>query len=130
MDLPTVKRFDVSFHDLPISADFLQKMLPYQKVSQFPGICVVCKKNQLGRNLMRMRREYEAEYGFFPKTWLYPGETGEIRNEIMGVGESAGDALNSKKNKKKTYIVKPEGSSQGKGIFLTRNLDEIISNCG
>ena len=39
--------WDVSWHDLAISPDFLAKMKPYQKVSQFPGIYVVCRKNHL-----------------------------------------------------------------------------------
>ena len=50
--------WDVSWHDLAISPDFLSKMLPYQKVSQFPGIYVVCRKNHLGRNLMKMQRQF------------------------------------------------------------------------
>jgi len=34
-----------------------------------------------------------------------------------------------KKVTKKTFIVKPEGLSQGRGIFLTRNLDRIMKAC-
>jgi len=34
-----------------------------------------------------------------------------------------------KKISKKTFIVKPEGLSQGKGIFLTRNFERIMKNC-
>ena len=46
--------WDISWHDLAITPDYLAKMEPYQKVSQFPGIYVVCKKNHLARNLMKM----------------------------------------------------------------------------
>ena len=49
-------QWDISWHDLAISPDFLSKMEPYQKVSQFPGIYVVCRKNHLARNLMKMQR--------------------------------------------------------------------------
>lgn len=34
-----------------------------------------------------------------------------------------------KKVTKKTFICKPEGLCQGKGIFLTRNLDRIMKAC-
>ena len=29
---------------------------------------------------------------------------------------------------RKTFIVKPEASCQGKGVFLTRNLDDFVPN--
>jgi tubulin polyglutamylase TTLL6/13 len=46
--------WDITWHDLAITPDFLAKLEPYQKVNQFPGIYVVCRKNHLARNLMRM----------------------------------------------------------------------------
>jgi len=66
--------WDVSWHDLAITPDFLAKMEPYQKVSQFPGIYVVCKKNHLARNLMKMQKQFPEAYSFFPQTWLLPSE--------------------------------------------------------
>jgi tubulin polyglutamylase TTLL6/13 len=40
----------------------------------------------------------------------------ELKNQI---------ALYQKKNSKVTFIVKPECMSQGKGIFITRNVETI-----
>ena len=34
--------WDISWHDLAISPDFMSKMEPYQKVNHFPGMYVVC----------------------------------------------------------------------------------------
>lgn len=31
--------------------------------------------------------------------------------------------------KKKTYIVKPDGLSQGQGIYLSRNCERIVKQC-
>mmetsp|Transcript_39798 Transcript_39798/g.60985 ORF Transcript_39798/g.60985 Transcript_39798/m.60985 type:complete len:176 (+) Transcript_39798:181-708(+) len=64
--------WDVSWHDLGITADFLTKMQPFQKVNQYPGMYVITRKNFLARNLMKMKRAFPAEYKFFPKTWIIP----------------------------------------------------------
>ncbi len=39
------------------------------------------------------------------------------------------NSKNAVKKNKKTFIVKPEGLSQGKGIFLTRKIEEIMASC-
>eukprot|EP00826_Nyctotherus_ovalis_P024158 TRINITY_DN1870_c0_g3_i2.p1 TRINITY_DN1870_c0_g3~~TRINITY_DN1870_c0_g3_i2.p1 ORF type:complete len:618 (-),score=184.58 TRINITY_DN1870_c0_g3_i2:208-1884(-) len=72
----------------------------------------IARKNNLGKNLMRMSRLFPKEYSFFPPTWLLPFEWTEFRNQF-----------NSKKCK--TFIVKPEALSQGKGIFLTRTWKDL-----
>lgn len=54
--------WDVSWHDLGITADFLSKMQTFQKVNQYPGMYVVTRKNYLARNLMKMQRAFPKEY--------------------------------------------------------------------
>lgn len=76
-------QWDITWHDLAITPDFLAKLEPYQKVSQFPGIYVVCRKNHLARNLMRMQRQFPEEYNFFPKTWLLPSELTDFKNQFL-----------------------------------------------
>ena len=46
--------WDITWHDLGITADFLSKMQNYQKVNQYPGMYVITRKNNLARNLMKM----------------------------------------------------------------------------
>ena len=48
------KDWDVSWHDLGITADYLTKMEPYQKINQYPGMYQITRKNYLARNLMKM----------------------------------------------------------------------------
>jgi tubulin polyglutamylase TTLL6/13 len=48
--------WDISWHDLAITPDYMSKMQSYQKVNHFPGMYVVCRKNFLARNLMKMLR--------------------------------------------------------------------------
>jgi tubulin polyglutamylase TTLL6/13 len=64
---------------------------------------------------MKMRKQFPEEYKFFPMTWMVPAEYNDLRGQFE----------RRAKGKAKTFIVKPEASCQGRGIYLTRNLDEI-----
>jgi tubulin polyglutamylase TTLL6/13 len=77
--------WDVSIHDGGVTADFLTKMLPYQKINHYPGMYVVTRKNHLARNLMRMKKAFPEEYNFFPQTWLLPQDAGEFRAQFAGL---------------------------------------------
>lgn len=93
--------YDLTWHDLAISANFFQKLLPYQKVNMYPGIKCITNKNNLARNLMGMFKVFPQQYDFFPKTWLLPSQYTDLRNHF------AHNQNNSKKNKI-TFIVKPD----------------------
>jgi tubulin polyglutamylase TTLL6/13 len=81
----------------------------------------LAKKNQLGLNLERMRKKIAKEYKFYPKTWILPSDKKELRSFFSKCPDedSEGGGL-------RTFIVKPEGSCQGRGIYLTRSLDRIL----
>jgi tubulin polyglutamylase TTLL6/13 len=55
-------------------------MQPYQRINHFPGMYQLARKNNLGRNLMRLKKHYGREYNFFPKTYLLPTEYGELKS--------------------------------------------------
>lgn len=61
---------------------------------------ILCRKNLFARNLGRMHKKFPDDYNFFPKTWVLPSEFGEFRKEFD----------NLQKNKRKTFIVKPNAS--------------------
>lgn len=72
----------------------------------------ICRKDLLARNLNRMSRIYPKDYNFFPKTWCLPADLG--------------DALTyCRLRKNKTFILKPDAGSQGRGIFITKTLKDI-----
>lgn len=72
----------------------------------------LARKNHLGRNLMRMRKNFPEHFKFFPPTWLLPAEYSDFRAQFS-------------KKLSKTFIIKPEASCQGRGIFLTRNYEDV-----
>lgn len=64
---------------------------------------------------MRMRKKSPEEYQFFPLTWNLPLDYNEFKQYYE----------TKPKGKTRTYIVKPESLSQGKGIFLTKKIEDI-----
>ena len=62
--------WDVTWHNCGITADFFARMQPYQKVNQYPGIQCISRKNNLARNLVKIKKAYPEQFKFFPRTPL------------------------------------------------------------
>ena len=110
--------WDLVWTDLAPALDRFPKIKPYQRINHFPGMFQIARKNYLARNLKKMKRQFPKEYKFFPKTWLLPYEMSELKNYIAAYN----------KPNKLNFIVKPECMSQGKGIFITKNVESIDPN--
>ncbi len=95
-------KFDVTWHDLSVTPDFIARLHPWQKVNMFAGIQCITRKNHLARNLMRMSKAFPNEYNFFPKTWIVPNEMHDLKNHFTA---------NQNSKHRVTYIVKPDGLS-------------------
>ena len=107
--------FDIYWNDLGIFPERLASLKPYMKVNHFPGMHMISRKNNLGRILKRLHKMYPDDFKFFPLTWMLPYDFHELRNYV------------SKRKTPISLIVKPEAGSQGKGIFLTRKIDDLAS---
>ena len=104
--------WDLMWIDTGITTEHFSKLKPYQKINHFPGMRCLARKNNLARNLARMRRHFPNDYSFFPSTWLLPAEYRDFKAQCP-------------RNKSNIYIAKPEALSQGKGIFLIRSASEL-----
>lgn len=109
--------WDIFWTDGMVQVEKLYRMKPYQRINHFPGMYALARKDHLARHLSRMQKILPQEYKFFPQTWLLPAEYGDFKKQFP-------DSQTKKKNRK-TFIAKPEASCQGKGIFLTRSLDDF-----
>jgi len=94
-------------------------MLPYQKINHFPGSYQLGRKNLLYRNLGRMKKYLPNEYDFLPKTWILPQQFEELKSYMDAC------LFENTTQPKPVLIVKPEASSQGKGIYLTKKYETI-----
>jgi len=64
-----------------------------------------------------MQKAFKDEFDFFPKTWNLPADQGDFKNQFT-------------KKKAKTFIVKPVAGCQGRGIYLTRDFEDISMKDG
>lgn len=78
----------------------------YQRVNQFPGSNEITRKDTLTRNILRMSFLHgHKHFDFMPMSYIFPIE----REAII-------TAISSDPSVK--WIIKPAGSSQGKGISI------------
>ena len=106
------KNWDVKWTDSAVPIDLLSKMQSHQKINHFPGMNTLSRKNNLAKNLVKMQSVFPEHYQFFPKTFLLPSDLSAFRAYF---------AENRKRGREKTFIVKPEASCQGRGIFLSQS---------
>eukprot|EP00826_Nyctotherus_ovalis_P036329 TRINITY_DN3211_c0_g1_i13.p1 TRINITY_DN3211_c0_g1~~TRINITY_DN3211_c0_g1_i13.p1 ORF type:complete len:565 (+),score=152.27 TRINITY_DN3211_c0_g1_i13:118-1812(+) len=106
------EEWDLLWTDTGITLETFAKMKTYQKINHFPSMNCLSRKDNLGKNLMRMRRYFPEDYDFVPPTWHLPNEYGDFRTQCT-------------QSKGRTYIVKPEAMSQGKGIYLIKSHEEL-----
>ena len=101
--------------DTAVAPEKLSKMKHYQRINHFPGMYLISRKNYLAVNLGKLRKYYPEDYSFFPRTWVFPCDNCDLKNYMQS-------------SKQAYFIVKPEASCQGRGIFITKKIDEISPN--
>ncbi|KAK9515483.1 hypothetical protein VZT92_026128 [Zoarces viviparus] len=96
-------------------------MEEHVRVNHFRNYYELSRKNLMVKNLKRYRKNLEKDVGhmeaskcdFFPCTFTLPSEYHLFVEEF-------------KRSPGSTWIMKPVGKSQGKGIFLFRKLKDIM----
>lgn len=105
--------------DVATIHEHFRSITTWQCINHFPGMPNIARKNRMGQNLNRLLKLFPREYSFYPRTWVLPSELNDFRSQF----DSNGNALNNR-----IYIVKPDTGCQGRGIFLTKNLDNVPMN--
>uniref|UniRef100_UPI0037E9931F tubulin polyglutamylase TTLL11 n=1 Tax=Semicossyphus pulcher TaxID=241346 RepID=UPI0037E9931F len=100
----------VSFHD--------NENIVSGQVNKFPGMIEMLRKINLSRAMRTMQELFPDEYDFYPRSWILPEEYQQFSTQIRMVKEK--DATVNP-----TFIVKPDGGSQGDGIYLIRDPSEL-----
>ncbi|XP_030006099.1 tubulin polyglutamylase TTLL11 [Sphaeramia orbicularis] len=100
----------VSFHD--------NENIVSGQVNKFPGMIEMLRKINLSRAVRTMQDLFPEEYDFYPRSWILPEEYQQFVTQIRLVKEN--DATVNP-----TFIVKPDGGSQGDGIYLIRDPSDL-----
>ena len=88
-----------------------------QRVNHFPKTMGITKKDCLLRNLRRMKATHGAIFAFFPESYILPTEY----LTLVRVCEQSRRG----RDVQPIWILKPTDSSQGRKIFIIRDLSEI-----
>ncbi|OHS96057.1 Tubulin-tyrosine ligase family protein [Tritrichomonas foetus] len=75
----------------------------------------IARKVDLARNLDRMIRSMPEFYNFHPKTFLLPQQFLDLKNHMMAIP----------KKSQRTFIIKPDRGSQGRGITLVQDPENL-----
>lgn len=95
--------------------DWIRKVEPWMRINHFPGMNnALARKTRLARNMARIQRMFPAAYKFVPPTWVIPDDFPDLEKRFGDNPES-----------KVFYIVKPDHLCQGRGIFLTTELERL-----
>ncbi|XP_058473202.1 tubulin polyglutamylase TTLL11 isoform X1 [Solea solea] len=100
----------VSFHD--------NENIVSGQVNKFPGMIDMLRKINLSRAMRTTQELFPEEYDFYPRSWILPEEYQQFSTQIRMVKEN--DATVNP-----TFIVKPDGGSQGDGIYLIRDPSDL-----
>jgi len=88
-----------------------QYLGPYQKVNHFPSSYELTRKDCMYRNIAKMQATHgQRHFNFVPVTYIIPQDIPLL-----------------KQNTKQTlFIVKPSAKSQGKGIHVISDIQQVL----
>lgn len=93
------------------SAEFINTLEPYQFYNHFPGTWTLARKVELARSIDMLQKLLPDAYTFHPKSFILPGQFSELKSYMNSVEEG----------EDRTFIVKPDKGSLGKGILLVQD---------
>ena len=105
--------WDLFWTDTSVSEERVLKLKKSQRINHFPGMHTLARKTSMARLLRRVSSHLPSAFTFVPQTWILPNEASDLKRKS--------------KEATRWVIVKPDGSCQGKGIFLTNSADKACS---
>lgn len=105
--------WDLYWTDTSVSEERVLKLKKAQRINHFAGMQTLARKTSMARLLRRVGSHLPSAFAFMPQTWVLPNEGSNLKKQI--------------KSNPRWFIVKPDGSCQGKGIFLTNCAETVCA---
>lgn len=106
--------FSVVWSSQHLKSYFFSSIGKFQKINLFPHSWECTRKDALARNINRMSQIFGKKlFSFFPECYIWPLERSMI---LQAMSSSFGSP----------WIVKPAGSSQGKGISIITSSSQLL----
>eukprot|EP00929_Paragymnodinium_shiwhaense_P121029 TRINITY_DN9314_c0_g4_i1.p1 TRINITY_DN9314_c0_g4~~TRINITY_DN9314_c0_g4_i1.p1 ORF type:complete len:899 (-),score=169.42 TRINITY_DN9314_c0_g4_i1:133-2829(-) len=93
----------------------------HQRINHFPGSTELTRKDCMWAHLERMRYTFGEDFNFVPETFILPHQMDYFRKRFFTVSSSGADD-------EPLWIVKPQNSSCGRGIFLLQDFRDLPAN--
>lgn len=97
------------------STETASELLPYQFYNHFPGTVSISRKVDCAKNLETVSHLMPEAYSFNPQTYILPLQYNDLKNYMLSIKSSL----------KRTFIIKPDKGSLGKGIFLIQDPNQV-----
>ena len=110
----SIDEWSIIWSSCHVKLNLFSKLKKYQKINHFPRSNELTRKDLLYKNVAKLKDNFPGtKFDFMPISYLLPNEISFLKDEM------------SKENQ--LFIIKPVASSQGRGIFLTDNINDIPS---
>ena len=101
------KKGTVIWIDVACILERYPQLKNWQRINHFPGMTNLARKSRMAQHLARMRKSFSTLYGFYPRTWSLPFDSGDLSSIFNKRGVSP-----------YVLICKPDSGCQGRGMFL------------
>lgn len=93
-------------------------MCDNQKINHFPQSYELTRKDRLCYNVVQMQDKFgKDEFNIIPDTYILPDEFADFYSHFH--------KLKAKEVQNNQWIIKPQNSSQGKGIYIIDDISEV-----
>ncbi|XP_066958214.1 tubulin polyglutamylase TTLL5-like isoform X1 [Macrobrachium rosenbergii] len=104
--------FNLYWGNAHFNPNEIRQLQDWQKVNHFPRSSELTRKDRLYMNIKRMQRQFGVKiFDFIPTSFILPTEYRDFCDTHL--------------RERGTWIVKPVASSQGKGIYLINQVDQV-----